>query len=49
MFRVKFPLKIQHLKNFWQRNMEESVRQGNMQPFIEEVVQQVSNWGFDIE
>lgn len=29
--------------------MEESVRQGKVQPFIEEAVLQVSKWGFDIE
>lgn len=28
--------------------MEESVRQGKTQPFIEEAVLQVSNWGFDL-
>ncbi|KAI4300242.1 hypothetical protein L6164_033639 [Bauhinia variegata] len=33
---------------FWQRDVEESVRQGNMQPFIEEAALQVSNWGFDL-
>ena len=30
----------------WDRNMEESVRQHNVKPFIEEAVLQVSNWGF---
>ncbi|OIW21548.1 hypothetical protein TanjilG_06241 [Lupinus angustifolius] len=36
-------------EEFWQRDVEESVRQGKVQPFIEEVVLQVSKWGFDIE
>lgn len=36
-------------EEFWQRDLEESVRQGNIHPFIEEVVLQVSNWGFDLE
>ncbi|KAL5059953.1 hypothetical protein RYX36_031557 [Vicia faba] len=36
-------------QEFWQRDLEESVRQGNMQPFIEEAVLQVSKWDFDIE
>lgn len=35
-------------EEFWQRNVEESVRQGNTQPFIEEAVLQVTNWGFDL-
>ncbi|KAK4281451.1 hypothetical protein QN277_012944 [Acacia crassicarpa] len=35
-------------EEFWQRNVEESVRQGNAQPFIEEAVLQVTNWGFDL-
>ncbi|KAJ4972094.1 hypothetical protein NE237_005193 [Protea cynaroides] len=33
---------------FWQRDVEESVRQGNSKPFIEEAVLQVSNWGFSL-
>lgn len=28
--------------------MEESIRQGNVKPFIEEAVLQVSNWGFSL-
>lgn len=32
----------------WQRNVEESIRQGNVKPFIEEAVLQVSCWGFKI-
>ncbi|XP_060170171.1 uncharacterized protein LOC132600796 [Lycium barbarum] len=31
---------------FWQRDLEESVRQKNAKPFVEEAVLQVSNWGF---
>lgn len=33
-------------EEFWQRDVEESVRQGNAKPFVEEAVLQVSNWGF---
>ncbi|KAL8227077.1 hypothetical protein R6Q57_016909 [Mikania cordata] len=33
---------------FWQRDVEESIRQGNMKPFVEETVLQVSNWPFSI-
>ncbi|KAJ4980048.1 hypothetical protein NE237_010828 [Protea cynaroides] len=32
----------------WQRDVEESVRQGNPRPFMEEAVLQVSNWGFSL-
>lgn len=35
-------------EEFWQRNVEESIRQGNVKPFVEEAVLQVSNWGFKI-
>lgn len=35
-------------KEFWERNMEESVRQGNSKPFVEEAILQVSSWGFDL-
>lgn len=33
-------------EEFWQRDLEESVRQVNAKPFVEEAVLQVSNWGF---
>ncbi|KAE8717262.1 Alpha/beta-Hydrolases superfamily protein isoform 2 [Hibiscus syriacus] len=33
-------------EDFWHRDVEESIRQGNTKPFIEEAVLQVSNWGF---
>ncbi|CAO2818511.1 unnamed protein product [Amaranthus hypochondriacus] len=33
---------------FWQRDVEESVRQGRMKSFIEEAVLQVSDWGFSL-
>ncbi|KAH0747034.1 hypothetical protein KY285_008691 [Solanum tuberosum] len=33
-------------EKFWQRDVEESVRQKNAKPFVEEAVLQVSNWGF---
>ncbi|GKV28792.1 hypothetical protein SLEP1_g37797 [Rubroshorea leprosula] len=35
-------------EEFWQRDFEESIRQGNAKPFVEEAVLQVSNWGFSI-
>lgn len=33
-------------EKFWQRDVEESVRQRNVRPFVEEAVLQVSEWGF---
>ncbi|KAG6415097.1 hypothetical protein SASPL_122499 [Salvia splendens] len=35
-------------RDVWHRNIEESVRQGNVRPFVEEAILQVSNWGFSI-
>lgn len=35
-------------EEFWQRDVEESIRQGNAKPFIEEAVLEVSNWGFSL-
>ncbi|KAJ8753962.1 hypothetical protein K2173_001860 [Erythroxylum novogranatense] len=35
-------------EEFWHRDVEESVRQGSVKPFIEEAVLQVSNWGFSL-
>lgn len=35
-------------EEFWQRDVEESIRQGNVKPFVEEAVLQVSNWGFSL-
>ncbi|XP_023744921.1 uncharacterized protein LOC111893078 [Lactuca sativa] len=35
-------------EEFWRRDVEESIRQGNVKPFIEEAVLQVSNWGFSL-
>lgn len=35
-------------KDFWQRDVEESVRQVDAKPFVEEAVLQVSKWGFSI-
>ncbi|XP_051132307.1 uncharacterized protein LOC127252242 [Andrographis paniculata] len=32
----------------WQRDVEESIRQGSPKPFVEEAVLQVSNWGFSL-
>lgn len=36
-------------KAFWQRDVEESIRQGNVKPFVEEAVLQVSNWPFSLK
>ncbi|XXG81139.1 hypothetical protein AAC387_Pa09g1841 [Persea americana] len=33
---------------FWERDVEESVRQWNPKPFAEEAILQVSNWGFSL-
>ncbi|KAK8483318.1 hypothetical protein V6N13_097005 [Hibiscus sabdariffa] len=35
-------------EDFWHRDVEESICQGNTKPFIEEAVLQVSNWGFSL-
>ncbi|GFZ11120.1 alpha/beta-Hydrolases superfamily protein [Actinidia rufa] len=35
-------------KEFWHRDVEESIRQLNAKPFIEEAVLQVSDWGFKL-
>ncbi|PWA65965.1 alpha/beta-Hydrolases superfamily protein [Artemisia annua] len=35
-------------KEFWQRDVEESIRQGNVKSFVEEAVLQVSNWPFSL-
>lgn len=35
-------------QEFWQRDVEESVRQGNSKPFVEEAILQVSSWGFSL-
>ncbi|KAJ3682814.1 hypothetical protein LUZ60_013041 [Juncus effusus] len=33
---------------FWNKDVAESVRQGNSKPFVEEAVIQVSDWGFSL-
>lgn len=35
-------------EEFWHRNVEESIRQGDISPFTEEFVLQVSKWGFSL-
>jgi len=35
-------------EDLYQRNVEESVRQGTAKPFVEEAALQVSNWGFSL-
>ncbi|KAG9453365.1 hypothetical protein H6P81_006269 [Aristolochia fimbriata] len=34
--------------DFWEKDVEESIRQGNPKPFVEEAVLQVSYWGFSL-
>ncbi|KAL2502784.1 alpha/beta-hydrolase superfamily protein [Forsythia ovata] len=41
-------VKTSDFEEFWQRDVEESIRQGNTKPFIEESMLQVSNWGFSL-
>jgi hypothetical protein len=33
---------------FWEKDVAESVRQADAQPFVEEAVMQVSDWGFSL-
>ncbi|PIN18475.1 hypothetical protein CDL12_08847 [Handroanthus impetiginosus] len=35
-------------EEIWQRDVEESIRQGSPKPFVEEAMLQVSNWGFSL-
>lgn len=35
-------------EEIWHRDVEESVRQGSLKPFVEEAVLQVSDWGFSL-
>lgn len=35
-------------EEFWWRDVEESLRQGHVKPFVEEAVLQVSRWGFSL-
>ncbi|KAL2485260.1 alpha/beta-Hydrolases superfamily protein [Abeliophyllum distichum] len=35
-------------EELWHRDIEESIRQGSAQPFVEEAMLQVSNWGFSL-
>ncbi|KAI3474016.1 hypothetical protein Pfo_028804 [Paulownia fortunei] len=35
-------------EEIWHRDVEESIRQGNPKPFVEEAMLQVSNWGFSL-
>ncbi|KAK3408788.1 hypothetical protein EUGRSUZ_J00955 [Eucalyptus grandis] len=35
-------------EEFWQRDVEESIRQGHAKPFVEEAALQVSDWGFSL-
>ncbi|OVA09910.1 hypothetical protein BVC80_1751g66 [Macleaya cordata] len=41
-------LEQQGFEEFWQRDVEESIRQANPKPFKEEAVLQVSDWGFSL-
>ncbi|KZV35141.1 hypothetical protein F511_06847 [Dorcoceras hygrometricum] len=46
--RDKALIERQMFQEFWQRDIEESIRQLNVKPFVEEAVSLVSNWGFSI-
>lgn len=35
-------------EEFWQRDVEESTRQRDVKPFVEEAALQVTNWGFSL-
>lgn len=35
-------------KEFWERDVEESIRQWDSKTFVKEAVLQVSNWGFSL-
>ncbi|KAK6943753.1 Alpha/beta hydrolase fold-1 [Dillenia turbinata] len=35
-------------EEFWHRDVEESIRQWNTKPFVEEAALQVNNWGFSL-
>ncbi|KAG8387724.1 hypothetical protein BUALT_Bualt02G0051200 [Buddleja alternifolia] len=41
-------IKDRIFEEFWQRDVEESVRQGNVKPFVQEAGLLVSDWGFSI-
>ncbi|KAJ0978217.1 hypothetical protein J5N97_013691 [Dioscorea zingiberensis] len=38
----------QIFREFWERDVEEAIRQRNTKPFVEEAVLQVSRWGFNL-
>ncbi|GAB2235736.1 hypothetical protein Drorol1_Dr00026176 [Drosera rotundifolia] len=44
----KAVIKEKSFQEHWRRNVEESVRQGSAEPFIEEARLLVSHWGFSI-
>uniref|UniRef100_A0A2N9IL84 AB hydrolase-1 domain-containing protein n=1 Tax=Fagus sylvatica TaxID=28930 RepID=A0A2N9IL84_FAGSY len=46
--RDEFLIEEPIFEEFWHRDVEESIRQGNTKPFIEEAVLQVSDWGFSL-
>ena len=37
-----------NFNEFWEKDVVESVRQGDTEPFVEEAVLQVSDWGFNV-
>ncbi|XP_010920909.1 uncharacterized protein [Elaeis guineensis] len=37
-----------NFNEFWEKDVAESVRQGDSKPFVEEAVLQVSDWGFNL-
>lgn len=36
-------------EEFWQRDVEEAIRQRDVMPFVQEATLQVSDWGFRLE
>ncbi|KAG2690247.1 hypothetical protein I3760_09G178700 [Carya illinoinensis] len=46
--RDKILIEKSIFEEFWHRDVEESIRQGNPKPFIEEAELQVSGWGFSL-
>lgn len=48
LFQDKDIIKKPAFEEIWQRNLEESIRQGSTKTFIEEAALQVSHWGFSL-
>lgn len=48
LFQDKHVMRDPVFEEHYQRNVEESTRQGTAKPFVEEAVLHVSNWGFNL-